>query len=101
MPWLQAEALKVHGNVLLAAGDATAALQSLEAAISAMRRLHDPASPWLGDALLSAALAHRSLGQRKQAKALLTEARNIFRQHPSLSPVFTDRLRRASQVIIL
>jgi serine/threonine protein kinase len=95
MPWLRAEAAKVHGNVLLAAGDADAALQSLEAAIIAMRRLHDPASPWLADTLVSAALAHRSLGQREQAKALLAEARKIVRQNPSLSSSFTDRLRRA------
>ena len=60
-----------------------------------MRRLHDPASPWLADTLVSAALAQRSLGQHEKAKALLAEARKIFRQHPSLSPFFTDRLRRA------
>ncbi len=95
MPWLQAEARKVHGNVLLAAGDAAAGLQSLETAITAMRRLHDPASPWLADTLISAALAQRSLGQHEKARALLAEARKIFRQHPALSPAFTDRLRRA------
>lgn len=88
LPYLAAAAHKVRGDALLGTGDAAAAAVSLDTAVNLMRRLQDPASPWLADALVSSAQAYRKLGQGDRAKALQTEAQRIYARNPALSKAF-------------
>ncbi len=88
LPHLAAAADKARGDALLGTGDATGAAAALDAAIALMRRLQDPASPWLADALVSAARAQRQLGQTERAKALQAEAQRIYAQQPAVSKLF-------------
>ncbi|MEQ1516920.1 MAG: hypothetical protein ABL931_10580, partial [Usitatibacteraceae bacterium] len=95
-PYLRAAAFKARGDAQLGMGDAAAAAESLGAALKLIRALQDAASPWLADTLASLAMAHRKLGQERQARASLAEARLILRQYPTISADFSTRLAEAT-----
>jgi eukaryotic-like serine/threonine-protein kinase len=95
LPYVEAQALRVRAEALLALGRAREALADLESSIGLMRRLHAPDSPWLLDALLLTSLAARQLDDPGRARALAAEARAIARQHESLAPAFRARLALA------
>lgn len=98
-PFLEARALAARGVALLSAGRAADAIPDLDAAITLMRRLHSPDSPWLLDTLSALSLAHSATSDSSDARTLASEARAIARRHPALSPWFLLRLKQAEDSI--
>jgi tetratricopeptide (TPR) repeat protein len=95
LPYVEAQALRVRGEALLALGRTREALPDLESSVGLMRRLHAPDSPWLLDALALTSVAARQLGDPGRARALAAEARSIARRHDSLARAFRNRLELA------
>jgi eukaryotic-like serine/threonine-protein kinase len=89
-PYVTASLQATLGEALLASGRRAEAIDHLKQATNAMRSLHDEASPWLAKAILTLAEAESANGNLADARALQTEAANIIKQHPKLSPYFSS-----------
>ena len=96
-PLLEARVLAARGQSLLALDRTSEARGDLEAAITIMRRLHSPSSPWRLDVAASLARAYRAEHDTSRARTLLAEAQEIARLNPVLAPLFRERLRMAER----
>jgi tetratricopeptide (TPR) repeat protein len=97
LPYLEARALKAHGDALLASGRSAEAITDLEPAVATMRRLQSPDSPWLIDALAALSIAKHEREPR-EARAIAADAQAIARRNKSLPAVFTTHLAEAQQL---
>jgi serine/threonine protein kinase len=75
-------------DAMLANGQPAEALDQVKQAIAEMRRLHDPSSPWLANALRSQSAAQRALNDVRGAEESAAEAERIARLHPQLAVFF-------------
>jgi serine/threonine-protein kinase len=96
-PFLESRALVARGQAQLALGRMREAIDDLEAALTLMRRLHAPDSPWLLDATAALAVAYRAQQQEPRANDLAAQARAIARRHPDLPPWFLRHLEAAER----
>jgi tetratricopeptide (TPR) repeat protein len=96
-PLLEARVLAARGQSLLALGRTAEARGDLEAAITIMRRLHSPSSPWRLDVAASLARAYSAEHDPSRARTLLGEAHEIARLNPTLAPLFRERLKQAER----
>ncbi len=99
-PYLEARALKAQGDALLASDRVDEAVAQLEPAVTLMRRLQSPDSPWLLDGIATLSVAAHRQKDLKQARLLAAEARTIARRNKSIPPLFRFRLDEAERLAL-
>ncbi len=73
---------------LLVNNEPVEALEQLKQAVVAMKRLRDPASPWLALALRSQSAAQHAVNDLRGAEGSTSEAEEIVRKRPQLAALF-------------
>ena len=86
-----------HGELACAAGQRSLGLSHLVMAEEALSRHISPNSPELARVRAVTGLCALSLGNRKQAEELASQARRAFIAQPRVSPYFKEPLRRLEQ----
>ncbi len=87
-PYLETRTQLLLGQSHLALGQAPDALRYLTRAVSTMRGIHHPSSPWLAKGLRVLAQAEKKNGNTAASQQAELEADAIIKQYPALAPYF-------------